>query len=304
MLDQTNPLPFLVEGNLRLTPAQAGAVLRHAYHPRQRRLSPEHVANLRDTMEAGRWNPKDQLSFARVDRRLILLNGHHRMTAQAQSTRDILWNVVIHDCQTEIEAIALYFRYDTNVRKRNVSNIVAGAEIDHQFGLPAKRTAALLKAMPPLAAGLSFSRKNDAFRRAHSLPDHQIELARGYLPEAQLFDKWTSGSKAFFGQPLWKPAILATALATIRHQPDIAEQFWRGLYLDDGLKQGDPRKALLGFLVAARRARNEKMDTTFYAVGRAWNAWLANRPLQLLKPMPGNPLKLEGTPYTIGGSVR
>lgn len=291
---------FVREGMIRMTPAQAGAVLRMCQHPRQRRISTEHVSVLAEMMRRDQWQPKSQIDFGRLGRRLVLVNGHHRMHAQIAAGRDILWSVAIHESQTEDDLNHLYCRFDTNVRKRSRENIAQGADLTAALGVRAQFAAAALKASPVIAAGLSMARDNEKYRMVGLLAQEAMNVAKDYAEELRLYEAWSAGASARLSKGLRSAGVMSVALVTMRHQPQAAARFWPAIVADDGLRRGDPRKTLLWWMAERSLERRTHHEHQLLVAGRCWNAFFNGEQLTMLKPHFYDGLPLAGTPFTVG----
>ncbi|WP_314188781.1 hypothetical protein [Paracoccus yeei] len=93
--------PVIREGFQTLTPSDAAAILENCSYDRQRKIDTMHSETLREMMQRGAWLEKSQIDFGRMpDGKIWLVNGHHRLTAQARSGRSLLWAIAVHDCKT------------------------------------------------------------------------------------------------------------------------------------------------------------------------------------------------------------
>ena len=289
---------FVREGFVTFTPAQASMVLRECRYERQRdeTRAKAHITTLAEYMRRGQWLAKSQLDFARLPSgKLILVNGHHRMHAQIAAASNVLWSVVIHDCADDHDVRGLYYRFDTNLRKRTSSNILTGIGFSDEAGLSKETAAALWKAAPVIADGLRFKRY--AQSSGDILTDDRISLCHEYLDQARFMDKAIKSAPVFLRRKLRTASVFAVALVTLKFCPDTAKPFWLGLCEDDGLKKGDPRKALLADM-QARDGTRGLLAAGMMAGARCWNAWRANREITHVK-VTGHAVPLAGTPYTV-----
>lgn len=293
---------FIHEGHIRLTPAQAGAVLREYGYDRNRDVTraPDHVATLTETMRRGLWRPKDQLAFATLDGRLVLVNGHHRMAAQASSGVDIVWDMVIYPVTSEAELAALYHRFDTNVRVRSDQNIIAGTGFGDGSGLDGRTVASLYRAAPIIGSGLKVANRqknnggNDTFVRR--IVDDRIAIATDYMPEAKLYQDAIKNAPVKIKSKLLGGAIMALALATFRTSPVAAEEFWTAVAENDGLRRGDPRAALVQNLMETQ-GNAGPMGGRLYLAAKAWNAFCAGKEVQVLRF--GGRINVSGTAFWV-----
>ena len=289
---------FIREGLVAFTPAMAEHVVTQCRYERQRdeTRSVSHIATLAEQMTRGLWLPKTQIDFARVGSRLVLVNGHHRMRAQMMSGASILWNIVIHDCRDDDELRSLYWRFDTNLRKRSASNILTGIGFAEQTGLPKEIATALWNAAPVIGAGMRFARYQQEKRVM--LPDERLTICREYVDHAAFM---ASAIKPValktIKSKLMQVSQFAVALVTLRHCPEKAKLFWVGLCEDDGLPKGDPRKALL-IDMQSRGPSGSLLAAQMMAAARCWNAWHGGIQIKTVK-VTGSPVRINGTPFTV-----
>ena len=294
------PLNFIREGFVTFTPAQAALVLRECRYDRQRdeTRAQAHIAALAEQMRRGLWLPKTQIDFARVGGRMVLVNGHHRMHAQIAAANNILWNVVVHDCANDAEVAALYWKFDTTIRKRSASNILDGIGFADDIGVSRTTARALWGAVPILALGLKMYRyQSDGASVGAMLPDERQEFARGYAPETVMADEMLRLAPPAVRKRMLVPSRFCMMLATLRHAPDTGRTFWRGLCEDDGLAKGDPRKTLLQD-IQVRPNKPGLQAQHMMAIARAWNAYYEGRLTMTLK-VTGNAVPVAGTPLTV-----
>lgn len=285
--------PFIREGIVRLNPAQAGAVFRDLGYEKNRDVerAQKHVAILAETMRRGLWLPRDQIAFARLGDRLIMINGHHRMAAQAASGVDIEWSIVIYPCQDEAEVAAIYARFDTNVRKRSAENIMSAMGLADALGVSATIAYAVWKAAPTLANNMQAGRKGDDFL-ARNIADDRFSVAVGFAAEAKAFEAAIKGASGSCRIRLMSGSVTSVALVTLRVHPSEAMLFWRGIADNDGLRRGDPRATLRAWLLES--SGRGAPQAIIYATARAWNAFAEGKDL--------NAIRVTSTPIRIAGS--
>lgn len=289
-------MSFIREGLVSFSPDQAASVLKWCRYERQRdeTRAKTHIAALAEQMQRGLWLPKTQIDFARVGSRLILVNGHHRMHAQAQAAVNILWNVVIHDCADEMEVASLYWKFDTTLRKRSASNILDGIGFAQNLGLSKQCARALWGAAPIISLGMKMYRYQTD---APMLPDQRQELASSYGEEARMSQGFLAEAPPAVRKRMLIPSRFAMMLVILRHQREKGTSFWDGFCRDDGLAKGDPRKTLLQDL--ASRPNNPGLQAQhMMAIARAWNAFFEGRSSSIIK-VTGNAVPIAGTGYVV-----
>lgn len=271
------------DGQHALTSDQAGRILKLCRYPGQvRDLTPggqTHIRVLADMMSRGEFRDRDTLSFAIIGGRILLLNGHHRLSAQKTSGVPILWNVVVYECSTQDEVEKLYASFDTNVRDRSERTILNVLHMDKRLGVSKATAAAVYEAVPLISSGFALSR-TDYDAVDSRIVDRRLGIMVGFAEEARTWENAISPAPAKIKRLLSNQGPVAIALITLRDQPIPAFQFWNGLAKDDGLRTGDPRKTYLGTL------NNDKKTTRNILAHRAaiaWRAWLEGRKLAYIR---------------------
>ena len=108
--------------------------------------------------------------------------------------------------------------------------------------------------------------------------------ARSSSERIRLFNEYGPAAAAYFGTIKGAPvsimgdlrsaAVIAVGMRTFKESPDKAGEFWSQVAFDDGLKIGDPRKTLIGWL-QANPARGTNAAARSRVVAHAWNIFLA-----------------------------
>jgi hypothetical protein len=275
-------LSFISEGVCRWNPAQANIAFNKCRYARNRseRQGASHIDALARQMMDGTWLPKSPLDFARLpDGKLTLVNGHHRLLAQVQSGKDIVWNVVIHDVADDDDIANLFWRFDTVMRKRTMTNILSGVNAAENMGLPKSGAVALARAVVFIDNGMRVT--SGAVSKNYT-PAEKLSLMALWHSEAVDYEKCIDGAPQKLRRKLYGAQVMAVALVTLRAGGESATEFWTGVANDDGLRRGDPRKTLVDFLRDAHAASNG-FTSTAAAVARAWAAWDANRDLSMIR---------------------
>ena len=293
-----DPAKVLRNAFVTLNSAEAGELLKVCRYARQSRDltagGKVHVRVLADIMKRGQWRPKDKLDFALLDGKYILVNGHHRLTANALSGVDIQWTIVIHECATEQEVADLYYTFDTNLRIRSNANVIAATDIAHVLGVGATAAEALYRAVPLIEASFDFSpNANDPI--IHRVIDRRLERMRSFQSEIQAWESAVKSAPVSVKKRLLGQGALAVALMAFRHQPAIADEFWRGVANNDGLRRGDPRHTYLRTINSESSVRGNSAEGPARNAATCWNAFFECRSLTLVRGGDG-PLRIAGTP--------
>lgn len=286
---------FVHEGFMSFTAVQANQVLNQATYDRQRKISSDHVAVLADIMKHGQWEPKDKLDFALFKGDLILVNGYHRMTAQVACGKTIEWTVVVHQCRSMDAVRSLYYKFDTNTKIRQASQVLAGVGFADKTGLSRQMAVALFNAVPFIASGFGTS-KRDQDILVNRVMDRRLALASQYVDAAREYEICLEGTPARIKKKFMSGGVTAVALVTLRYQSAVAADFWKGAASNDGLRKGDPRLTLYNDL-NSRQMNAGSSSQSVNSPATAWNAYFDNRNLKIIKVYARRAVTISGTPF-------
>lgn len=288
---------FLSEGSVKLTGHEAKILLDETRYDRQVRdlttSGADHISVLADIMGLGRWRPKEKIDFARLPGgKMVLVNGHHRLAAQALANIVIEWVVVIHDCRDEEAVSDLYRSFDTNVRMRGVNTILDVSGVGDKIGISRTTAAALYRAVPLIEMDFNPSLATRS-PIIHRVIDRRFERMTSFQREIVAWENATDRAPTKIKKRLSTQGALAVALLTFRYHPTDAMEFWGGVASDDGLRKGDPRHSYLRVL-NDDNGRGSVATTLGYAAA-AWNAFYEGRQGAFIKLSSG-PIRIAGTP--------
>lgn len=285
----------IAEGRLHVGPTLAKSIIEQNSYELQRPIQRHHVLLLAHMMKNGGWNEGSQLAFARINKRLILVNGYHRLSAIILSELTQEFQVLIVDVEDMDAVGTLYARFDTGTRKRTNAEIFSAMSFSEKYGIGKNVANRLIRAATILENG---------FHRAHYTEkpeiqdvDYKIAISAKWAKPAILFQDLIKGAAPFLKDRLLSAGIMAVALATLVHQQGKAVPFWKGIAEDDGLRVGDPRKALARDLLT-RNLHSGNRRQAEVSASTAWNAWYSNRSLKLVKFYGENAkFSILGTPW-------
>jgi hypothetical protein len=273
---------FVTQGLVRWTPAQANKVftdLRYEFN-RDEKKAKQHISALARMMRSGAWRSGGAIEFARTpDGKLTLVDGHHRMLAQVEAAVNVVWNVLIHEVPDEKALASLFWTYDTTLRKRSMSNVLAGVSAAESMGLTA--TMARVTASAAVVIDNGMRPNNGSATRAYT-PEETLSLAAEWATEAALYDECVNLAPHQIRGKLRSAQIAAAAFVTFRADTMVATSFWTGIARDDGLRKGDPRKTLLEWMRDTHLAGSGPSSAAV-AVARAWNAYRVNETINFIR---------------------
>jgi F0F1-type ATP synthase epsilon subunit len=292
-----DPLAFISDGIAVWTPRHANTVFQRCRYHRNRDESRAkmHIDALARQMRNDEWLPRSPLDFARLpDGTLTIVNGHHRLLAQVASGRDIEWQIIIHDCQDEDEVASLFWRFDTVVRKRTATNMLAGVNAAENFQMTKQGSVALARAVVFIDNGM---RSTAGTQTKIYTPPEKLRLMTDWQQEGRLYEAAIAPAQTRLRSKLYGAQVMSVALVTFRANADHAHEFWNGVASDDGLNRGDPRKTLLDF-IRDTHAASTGMTATAVACARAWAAWESGRGLGMIR-VGRTPVRIAGTSVTV-----
>lgn len=289
----STPVNSIQEGRLAVGPTLATQILADHNYGRQRSLRRGHVAELAALMRRKAFLPGSQIAFARVGKRLFLINGQHRLKAIVESGREVEFQVMIVDCRTVDDVARHYYTFDRLVTARSDADVLKAVGAPETHGISASMARGVWQAVPLIEH--SFERVNYAHDPERRDDDRRLGLCApwwGYAAELEAILQLAPSSVK---KRLLNAQAVAVALVLLRDQPEEARAFLTGIAEDDGLRRDDPRKAFLIDL-AGRQWRRQSLDGSL-TMAYAWNAFFLRRPLSQLKVLQNSRFRLEGTAF-------
>jgi hypothetical protein len=205
--------------------------------------------------------------------------------------------LVIHRDAPDMHAVdAAYRRIDIG-RLRSSTQQLLTEGLDEELDLTASQVSYLAQAGIVLADGFtSACPASDWAMRSCEL---KIRAVRNLAPEGRRFFEVTHGAASAISRRLKASPVLAVALMTLRHQPNVAATFWKLVSQDDQLRRGTGEH-VLARLLSGTPVR--ELTTSDYSrrVAACWNAHFDSREISQSW---SSRAKLEsihivGTPYS------
>lgn len=285
---------------LMITPALAERIIVECFYAPQteREVGGErHIRLLAVEMAAGRFTPGTQIHFAAVGEKLYLLDGYHRLRAIIESGRSTEFSILRDEASSVAALGPLYWRHDFVARPRPM--VLAAVVSGKGEGLGKQRMAAAMAAVALLAS--NFARGGEVsldLRLSLRSPDVRLAAYRAWVKHAEAYFDAVASATTVGHKRFNRAGVLAVGMATFKHQPAKAGEFWRAVAADDGLRQGDPRKALVRFLMEGPLYTGSSDVRVGVALATAlcWNAWFEGRQLTFLRRSTEN-FYIAGTPF-------
>lgn len=282
---------------LNINPRTAASWLdKYSFHG-QRPVSKAKVLEYTGKMQRGEWQLRTEIVLHHLgDSGIIKLSdGQHRLSAIVQSGVPIkvsVHHIVVKD-ETQIGID--YAAIDIGYRRSDFARYSATDAVE-QCGLTATQFRHFVPAIGPVIGGFTLSSFHKRAANNYSF-DGGRQLLIDWAPCAQAYFAAIKGAESNTYIALKRMSCVSMGLITFRHQPEIAEEFWNGIALNDGLRRGDPRRTILQFLIG-NKAQGDYGAQHARAIASAWNNCYRKRDLLIIRGIDaGEPINILGTPY-------
>ena len=143
------------------------------------------------------------------------------------------------------------------------------------------------------------------------IQDH-IGMAFEYVDATMLYRECIRGVDRVLRNVFVRRSTMSVALATLRFSrervAEKAEQFWRGIAEDDGLRKNDARRVVRDHLERVYIAGGDggkmhisgEMMSSYKSarvIANCWNAWVEERTMEFAKPNENLPIRIAMTPW-------
>lgn len=245
----------------------------------QRPRNAAHIADLAFAMTQNKFRAYSEIHFGLLDGRLHLVNGQHTLGGIALSGHAQPLCVHVHRVADANGLHALYCTFDI-ARRRSLRDAIIA--VRDEIGLSKKQLEAL---------GAAVKRIHVSFAEASSAATNKAKEFRDnddYMDVIGRAMDWAADAQDYFTLIDAAPAnnrsgfivadVVAVGLITIRAQRERALEFWGAATLDDGLRIGDPRKTILGWLRKSPTSMTRRGEHHRAAIA-CWNAYFTGRTL-------------------------
>jgi len=297
MKTETESSRFATQLHL-IDPTAARHYIDSCPYERQRMISDAHVSFLASEMKRGSFTEATAIHFVECAGRLHLVNGRHRLYAVIEAGIAVLFTFMVTKVATDAAMHEIYADHDVH-RPRDWSAALRAYGIYDAYKTIADKGAvnafgaATLMIMTGLDQVAGALRQDASIAKSRNLRKKAIEECQPYA-ERVFHVIGTSEGRA--RRQLKRSPVFAVALETFRYQPAVAGQFWARLAADDGLHRGEPQKTLLDWLVE-HPGGSVSLQHQVNAVAAGWNAAMAHRMVEFLRPDAMKHFILAGTPY-------
>lgn len=283
---------------IKITPELAKEYVGLIYE-HQRPKNQSHVDYLANAMEKSLFDPTSNIAFASLNGKKVLIDGQHTLWAIMKS--GIPQTLLVSDYfVTDVTQIARLYSHFNIGKRRSLFDSIRAYDITADLGLKSTQINQVAAAVRYMKAGFPRYKSTDRYQH-----EEMIELVRRWQNEAHIIYNTIEGCDYPIKQKLCSAPILAVLLAIIRYSPQKGPKF---VYLahDDGLKKGDPRKALLNYLrqISQHTAGGlipQSPGDIARAVAKCWGKYhddLALNNIRISTLDSSKNIVIRGTPYT------
>jgi hypothetical protein len=287
-----------------VTPAMARQWLDEHNYVGQRHCRARHVTRLAAALEAGRFRERTTvIQFVALEDEYHLVDGQHTLEAIFKSGRSIPLTVIRERVTAISELRKIYSTFNRDLPRRP-NEILAGLGLASRFHMRSTDIDLYYRSLRWVLG---------EFRIPSQATDIVIASDVGFVAAAMAEPRWLTAANLAFDviagaatsylrRAMRRHDALAIMIATLTD--DVADLpkargIWQAVAADDGLRQGDPRKAIVNLLMqrGSGDARFHLLQLRSLATG--YNAAYTGRRLQAAAPsfqgMVG--LSLEGTSF-------
>lgn len=290
-----------------MTPKQAKVLRQTANFELQRPLSENNIIRLQAEMEADRFVSGTPIYFAVLpDQTLLALNGNHTLEALGRIQRGIELTMIYQNVKSLAEAAAIYSRFDLQRMRSQRDSLRAHGQEAMLADSPtwtaafAAAVGLIMNKFTDTSEGGSKDRKFDLVEvQVRRSRDIRLRLMQDALGAANLYAAAIGSNLR--GRHLFKrAAVMGVGIEIMRYQPSAGTEFFSTAAADDGLKAGDPQRALLHYLRDHHSAGASMRKLLSRSVSLAWNAFFEGRRLGFVRAGDGGEFRLAGTPWKEG----
>jgi len=259
--------------------------LTYCQYEGQRDLKKDRVLFFAAEMERGNFQPTTVIAFAVVGDKEYLINGQHTLKAIWVSGKSQRLPVKKYYVDDHGEIAQLYTHFDIPVI-RSYADMYSAYSLSEKYSLSNKTINYLGSAVNFISRGLEITNKHkNQFSRMNTLAllDEWYHYAKRY--NSIVSNKMRTG----LGKRLFSVPCFAMGLITVKHQPEVAQNFWYEVATGDIKETHSPTRLLRELLLSSalststKASRKTKILTRFDVVNSVaicWNAFFEKRRIQ------------------------
>jgi hypothetical protein len=292
-----------------MTTAKAEKMLKTMVYDRQRTIRNVQISHFHRALHEGVFRPATQICVAIFNKRHILIDGWHRLTAIMETGVTVPVTVTTYHCTSIEQVHRLYITFDTNGGLRKKADLFV-ALYGH------KATAGLGRKVIEKMISASMIISSFFEQQIIRIQSHHISLVLGcakrFLSSMQKFVKLLQGQMGRLrSETLLSPSVLSVALTTMEWSFKKAKAFWDGVAHNGVSGKNDPRQALREFLIELQSTRrnvfnHRKGVRSFtpreisHIVAWCWNAFYNGDEVSQINVEAAatkTPIHIAGTPF-------
>ncbi|KAA0680344.1 hypothetical protein [Roseomonas genomospecies 6] len=253
------------------TISESSDILSYEDYPRQRSIKPHVVAAKLENMKSGTFTEGSMIHFGRIrgQERRYLVDGQHRLTAQIQYGKALLFTVCEWEVEDEDCLNRLYTMFD-NCAPRSLTDMCIARGFAQEFGLEPQHLKSIGGAIPFIVGEFGMAQTR---RLAKSMTkEAKSEAMRPFLPAARIYLDCLSAGMPNIRKAMMSPPVVAVALYTLANAPEKAKAFWTAAARDEGMYHEDPPKAANVLACNGTTRTVAARVGLCQAVAAAWNA--------------------------------
>lgn len=289
---------------MTVTPEMAQAWLTGNRYEHQRNVRTSHVRYLAEEIERGAFKQDTVIEFTSTDGEEWLTDGQHRLAAVVYAKTPQRFVIVKRKAKDESELAMDYTKTD-QVLVRSTADAYRTLNIENELGLAFRQ-------VNKLGAAVKFI--YNRFNPSGDMKIHRddlLRMMREYNDAYGEFLEVTAGSPYEMKPRKERRATIAVAIVTFRYSAAVygsqkIEDFWTGVFLDDGLKLLDPRKVAnrhlleVGMTGGTATRASSSIGTPYFSaryLATCFNAFVSGEQMKFARPDASKPITILGSPF-------
>lgn len=283
---------------IKITPELAKEYIGLIYE-HQRPVNQSHVDYLADAMQKKLFDPTSNIAFAVLNGNKVLIDGQHTLRAIMKSGMPQRLMVSDYFVGQENDIARLYSHFNIG-KTRTLYDSIRAYGVSERLGLKSTKINQVAAAIRYMKAGFPRYKSNERYQH-----EEMIELVSKWQEEAHIIYNTIDGSEFTIKRKFCSAPSLAVLLVIVRYSPKKGVDFVH-LVNDDGLKRGDPRKAILNYMRQISQhtgtgLRPQSAGDIARAVAKCWGKYhddLKLNSVRLSSLDSAKNIVIRGTPYT------
>jgi hypothetical protein len=197
-------------------------------------------------MAEGTFSPTGIVALCKLDGKTLLVNGQHTMHAVVKSGRGFMFTVQEYTCKDKEDVSSVYSRFDVH-KRRTENEILNSMDVCEKYGLSKTERTFLAGAVKAISRGFRLSSGKNDYRFNDKY--FVVSVMEEWIPHLKHVLGLMDGGERISREILRRRHIMAACLWISRHVREKdrkkADEFIRGIAMNDGMRRGDPRKIFI-----------------------------------------------------------